>query len=683
MEYNILSNIEVKLWMKIKRSIKGMINMSKSIPVEVKEDLIESLTKVKKPILAIVELIWNGLDADADKVEVNFTYNPLNGIETIAVLDNGLGIDWETADNAFGNLGGSWKKNKRTTLENRLLHGRRGKGRFRAFSLGNKVEWHTCYKNNGTAKSFCVVGKKTNLKRFEIENDPKACRNNTGTRVLISDIEKNFTSLVDENSHSEIAEYFALYLSLYSHIKIKYNGKLIDGKILIDHTENIYIKGIKLDNGNIIDAALTIIEWKTPREDRKLYLCDGEGFTYDEITPGIHAPGFNFSAYLKSDLIKKLADENQLDLKEIHRDFECLLDVTKNKLREYFRARSSKLAGKLVEEWKKEDIYPYKGKALNIIEKTERQVFDICALNLNEYLPSFEASDNKTKSLSLRLLKHALETSPSSVKIIFEEVLGLSSEKIEEFAHLIENISLEAIISATKLVTERLSFLRGLEMLLFDPELKNKFKERSQLHRIIAEHTWIFGEEFNLTLSEKSLTEVLKKHLSNRGSEIIIDEKVNTEGGKRGIVDLMLSRIIPQPRAEEREHLIVELKRPKVPIDDDIRSQIVKYAMSVSQDERFKDVKTKWSFWVVSNEMTDSIRKQSKQKGRRIGCLHEDSDMDLTIWVKTWGEIINDSKAKLNLFQKTLNFSASNKDAIDYLHSTYRKYLPDEFMEKQ
>ena len=38
----------------------------KIVTVKVQEDHLESLSRVKKPILAIAELVWNGLDANAN-----------------------------------------------------------------------------------------------------------------------------------------------------------------------------------------------------------------------------------------------------------------------------------------------------------------------------------------------------------------------------------------------------------------------------------------------------------------------------------------------------------------------------------------------------------------------------------------------------------------------------------------
>ena len=63
------------------------------------------------------------------------------------------------------------------------------------------------------------------------------------------------------------------------------------------------------------------------------------------------------------------------------------------------------------------------------------------------------------------------------------------------------------------------------------------------------------------------------------------------DDGTVGIVDLMLSRSIPQSRADEREHLIVALKRPKKMIDSGVYDQIESYAMAVAAVERFRDTK--------------------------------------------------------------------------------------------
>jgi hypothetical protein len=167
--------------------------------------------------------------------------------------------------------------------------------------------------------------------------------------------------------------------------------------------------------------------------------------------------------------------------------------------------------------------------------------------------------------------------------------LELPEKTQKELSKLLEDANLANVISASRLVADRLKFIHGLEALLFDVDSKKLLKERSQLHRMVAENnTWIFGEEFNLTVDDQSLTEVLRKHRKLIGDNVVIDQPVRRIDGKVGIIDLMLSRMVPQNHSDEREHLVVELKRPSVKVGADEITQVKKYAFTVADDERFR-----------------------------------------------------------------------------------------------
>jgi hypothetical protein len=353
-------------------------------------------------------------------------------------------------------------------------------------------------------------------------------------------------------------------------------------------------------------------------------------------------------------------------------------------LKEHFRSRAAETATEIVEEWKEEDVYPYEGQPENIIEEAERQVFDVLALNINEYLPDFERLDNKSKRITLQLLKHAVEESPQAVQRILVDVLDLPKEKQEELAGLLERTSLTAIINASKQVADRLNFLNGLEILIFRPDSRETLLERKQLHKILAEETWIFGEQFNLSVSDKSLTEVLRKHIHLLGREAGKLEAVEREDGSLGIVDLMLSRRIPHAKKEEREHLVIELKRPSQPIDSGVADQITSYAFAVANDERFKDTDTRWVFWAISNEVSDSVRWRAKQHNRPEGLLHDPEEGRVVIWVKSWGQIVESARGRLQFFQEQLQYSADDESALEYLRNIHQRYLPkailDEFL---
>ena len=148
----------------------------------------------------------------------------------------------------------------------------------------------------------------------------------------------------------------------------------------------------------------------------------------------------------------------------------ALLEVAKDQLRAHFRRRAAERATELVEQWKREDIYPYVGEPKTSIEATERQVFEVVAVNVNSYLPEFATADKKSKQFSFRLLRQAIEDNPDSMQRILSDVLDLPKYRQDELAELLQQTSLASIIAASKLVADRLNFLRALEVMLFEAE---------------------------------------------------------------------------------------------------------------------------------------------------------------------------------------------------------------------
>lgn len=645
--------------------------------VDVQPDYLQRLTRVKKPVIAIAELIWNALDADATRVQVKFENDLLGTVTAIRIEDNGAGIHPKQASASFANLGGSWKQHVKKSGKGRLLHGRAGKGRFRAFALGADVEWDTVYKDSDEFKEHRVRGSIEHLKTFDGTDPVPASKHKTGTEVAISNIEKAFKTLRGPDALQAIAEEFAIYLRQYTDVEIIYDGARIDPALAERDHEEYVLEAITLDDGRIIAPTLLVIEWKAETE-RALYLCDAAGFALERTIAGIQAPGFNFTAYLRDEYIGELEKEGRLGLDDLDPGLKPLLDASREKLREHFRGRAALDATEVVSSWKKEAVYPFVGEPKDSIETAKRQVFDLVALNVHNYLPEFRQADAKSKRLSLRLLKNAIEDSPAAVRRIFQDLLDLPPEKQNELAELLDRTTLSAIIVASKLVTERLDFLRGLEVLVFDPELKDVLLERRQLHKIVENHTWIFGEEFNLTVSDQSLTDVLRKHNESSKREIELDYPVEREDGSKGIVDLMLSRRVPQSRPDSREHLVVELKRPNKKIDLDVITQVKSYAFAVARDERFRTTKARWIFWAVSNDLSPDAERDARQKDRPEGLVHVDQELGTEIWVKTWAEIIHSAKARLSFFQKGLEYEASDESALAYLRRVHREQLPEE-----
>jgi hypothetical protein len=644
--------------------------------VKLERDHLERMVGARRPVAALAELAWNALDADAAHVDVDIDENALGGINAVRVTDDGHGIPHDVAVRAFERLGGSEKRAGQRSPKGRFLHGRAGEGRFSALGVGSRVVWKTRWLDGTTLKEFQIEATTSDLGAFQL-SDPKPVRKGKpGTEVTITGIEKPHGLLRSEQVFQQFTETFALYLREYSEARLTYDGRKVDPGAIESLVSDYAVGPVALRDGSAVEAKLTVIEWKIAVE-RALLLCDAGGFVLNRKPPGIQAPRFNFTVYLKTDYLRELEKKNLLDMEELEPDLAAVLSAAKSVLRDHFRRRAEETASGVVERWKRDKIYPFEGPPKTVLEEVERKVFDVVALNINNVLPDFGSSDPKGTKLSLFMLKQSLEQSPQQVQRLVQEVLDLPKEKQDELSELLEKTTLAAIINASKLVADRLNFLVGLEFLIFDPESKKKMLERSELHRLLAENTWIFGEEFNLSVDDQGLNEVLKKHLALLGRPLVSAAPVTTLDGKEGIVDLMLSRLVPQTRADEREHLVVELKRPSKAVDAEVATQIEKYAFAVAEDERFKDTRTRWVFWAVSNEIDDHVRRRTtSQANRPDGLLHEAEDQRISIWVKTWGQIIDSCKARLRFFQERLEFMADKDAGLKHLKKTYDKYLP-------
>ena len=266
------------------------------VTLNVQEDFAEKLA-TGRPVQAVAELVWNGLDAEATAIKVTAEDGEL-GLRSITVQDNGHGMSHEEAVGYFENLGGSWKKVTNLSKNGkRHLHGKEGRGRLRALALGRVAEWFVTGKDAaGILITFTVTIVRDDVRSARITAAEKAkAGSSPGTRVRISELDKDWKLDTDAVAQ-EFAEFFALYMTEYPGISISIIGKTIEPASAIAFKKSFVLPAIERD-GESFSASMDVIEWKLPTE-RMLYLCDDGGLPLHRVPPGIHAPGFEFSAYL-------------------------------------------------------------------------------------------------------------------------------------------------------------------------------------------------------------------------------------------------------------------------------------------------------------------------------------------------------------------------------------------------
>lgn len=115
------------------------------------EELISSET------VALIELVKNAYDADAENVLISFSGDLREGSGAIEVIDDGHGMDMNTIRNSWMIIATSTKKdNKKSKSGRRRVLGEKGIGRFAAARIAEELELFTRTRDQADTESYAV-----------------------------------------------------------------------------------------------------------------------------------------------------------------------------------------------------------------------------------------------------------------------------------------------------------------------------------------------------------------------------------------------------------------------------------------------------------------------------------------------------------------------------------------------
>ncbi len=167
-----------------------------------------------------------------------------------------------------------------------------------------------------------------------------------------------------------------------------------------------------------------------------------------------------------------------------------------------------------------------------------------------------------------------------------------------------------------------------------------------------------FGGEYSHAVSEIGLTNALNRHLPRLESRSVPQQRVQLHHGTSGRLDLLLSCVSGAGRT--KQHLVVELKRPRTVLTEAEVAQINSYAYAVTTDERYRhDEQTRWEFWLVGNSIDDVVQWQHSDGYVR-------NDGRVTIRIITWGAIIDACEERLRKQRERLNYASDQTRSIEY-----------------
>lgn len=672
-----------------------MAQSARSITMTIQPDQIEPLTR-KRPIEGLAELIWNALDADATRIDVSCENDLLpDSIKSITVKDNGLGMPSDAAEEAFSNFGGSHKKESKKTPKGRPYHGQHGTGRYKSLSIGNHVEFLFHEKDKTTKLTLTEAFKS----KPKIEVSEKVSQA-TGTLVTITQIKDSvkYENLFGTDSLNELKKRFCLYIEKFKDIKVFFNGTLIDFTDLKEEEYDLTKDLLdQITEDEFKDLSCQIVQWKEfdNGEVSRIYICNKNNQVIGDL-PLHFKTRYPLSVFLSGAFAEDAGFEGRLHLSNIDENLQNLIRATKALVKKKDLELADNHAQEVVENLKKEELYPFSAEPKTEFEQQERRLFNVIASKVVVHSDVFNKKNAKKddKKTVLHVLKTAVESGSKELLNVLKEISKLKQEEVEAFDLAIqESGGLLKIINTVNHIQERLKIISGIRTIHHHKLAKTVINERDHLHKIIENETWIFDEHFSMAVSERVLNTALNDYIKELGRESLIAECVtlgsddaanetpdeNDDENNRDRIDIgLFGKRISAGRFNQYINLVVELKRPSVTLGQKQLNQIKRYSRFVADDNRFPKNEHQWDFYLIGGYFNSDVEHELKGvKFSEPGLIH-DSD-NVKIYVKTWDSVLNEAEARMEYIKRTLQTNMPD-DLYGYSHLA-NKYshldLPD------
>lgn len=381
---------------------------------------------------ALAEYIWNGFDAKADTIRIDYTHNELGTLESLKVSDNGYGINFSHLKDKFNPFYESEKAmEQRIHLHKSTMHGKNGVGRLTFFTFAHHAEWNTVYEEQGIYKNGSIqvaVGGLNNYESVLINENVKTAT--TGTTVSFSNIQ-----LSKEAIELSIIPYLQAEFCWFLELNKNRGFSIIINGVPLTYQDNIidYEEGLvfRYPDSNTV-FKVKFIQWKESlhKELSKNYFINhkGQEVYKDYTTLNKKADEYYHSVFIESEFF------NEFDFSSSDHDAQVKL---------YSRTKSS-------------SEYKYLIKKINELLRTKRKPFLkefsnklIEKYELEGVLPKFEAEEQSKRHDLVETLKVIYEIQPklfSSLSIDQKKtfvrlihVLLNSSDRAQLF-HVIEGI---------------------------------------------------------------------------------------------------------------------------------------------------------------------------------------------------------------------------------------------------
>lgn len=629
--------------------------------VEITSAGIRKILNKYTPERAISEYVWNGFDAKATVVYVDFEIDSsdLDTIKHIRISDNGTGINHDELSFKFKKF---YESQKRISSDNNdITRGKNGYGRFTFYKFARIAKWETFYKKGDEVFTYDIKISSETLKDYST-SDPKICDHTIGTIVTFEDITSDISSAFVENVLIPyLKAEFAWFLAIKEDYKIFVNGNELDYSSIIADSE---LFPIQLSSSEHHEGAFQCqyIRWNQKMNDEysRFYFLNTELELKKTKTTLLNKKGDSFwhSIIVVDDFFNEINCDSEMpedatsqfrlfDNPKDRRLYKELISELNNFLKRKRRPFLKQQALILVDKYKEENVFPSFG--ANEWDSIRRENLEAFVKELYEVEPAvFMKLNKEQKKVFLELLNLVMDSGErDSLFKILDAVVELDSNDRTEFAKILEHTRLKQVISTIKIITDRLLTLENLKKIVFNHSLKAN--EVRDLQSFIEKHYWIFGEEYRMVCAEEvKFEEALRKYLYIlRG---ISEKKYMTHPDKYKEMDLFLTGT--DFRDGRPHNVVVEIKNPTTikQLKSEQLGQLERYMDVILKEDCFNDANEYWTFILIGQDYDDIVGRRIANK---LSGLVMNGD-NYALYVKKWSEIINELERRLKYLLEKL-----------------------------
>jgi len=549
------------------------------------------------------EVVANSWDADAKNVDIEI------GTEKITITDDGHGMTFDDINNKYLEIGYERRTHEAVKTEkfDRDVMGRKGIGKLSLFSIAKIVKVETF--KDGSRNGF--VMSTDEIEEYIKEDKPEPYEptplpesemvlNNTGTRIVLTDLKKRVTIVHPDYVKKRLARRFSIiaddnftvrvdgtpisitdrdyfhkiqflwyygdesekYVNLCNNLEDPEHTKKRDGTIEVTDEDNIenltgFVKGWI---GTVrMPKELTDRDEDINENLNKIVIMVRGKLAQENILDDFRQSGF-YTKYLIGEIHADFLDMDNLDdiattsRQEIIKDsprYEELKNWMKNELF-YIRDKWDEWRSEIV----KEQVYqiPAIKAWLDELKPTERKQAESLFSKIGKV--HFDNDENRNQLY----IHTALAFEKLLYKGALDQLERISVENIPAFMEILSDFDDFEASLYYQIIQERLRIISKLHNAVEDNAVERTIQE------ILYEHLWLLDPSWDRATETPYMEQTVQKEFEEiEAKEMLTDEELN---GRYDIKYKMTAG----------KHVIIELKRANRKLDQyDLLRQVEKY----------------------------------------------------------------------------------------------------------